>query len=480
MDKMRVQGDRFVNERGEQVIFNGINLVDKEADHDFITPGGDPLYEQLAAHGINLIRFGIYWNKVEPAPGQIDEAYLARVAEQIQLAQRHEIYVFLDMHQDLYAAKWGDGAPDWAVLDDGLPFNRSNLWSDSYFISPGLHRALDNFWQNAPAGDGKGLQDHYLNAWQAIAKYFLEAENVIGFDLMNEPFPGSQSQEVVQTLIGYLGEKLQMSPEQLMGIWLDDTKKQGLLAQLNDAATYGEILQKLTAPVQAFEKATLNPFYDKMAAGLHDLLNGKALFLETSFFANIGIPTAISFSPDKNEVFAPHAYDLVVDTNHFENYSMARLGHTLAVHRQVQEKWHVPLVLGEWGAYFDQPETKAISEFHVKQIEANEWSQTYWSYYEGYFTSPTARVLERPYPQAINGKLHAYHYDPATQQFDLTYKAFPGTSRIFVPHLHTVAISQLAEQGVRADKKALPGSESGVLFITADAEQEVVLHLHIG
>jgi endoglycosylceramidase len=176
----------------------------------------------------------------------------------------------------------------------------------------------------------------------------------------------------------------------------------------------------------------------------------------------------------------PHAYDLVVDTNHFENYSMARLGHTLAVHRQVQEKWHVPLVLGEWGAYFDQPETKAISEFHVKQIEANEWSQTYWSYYEGYFTSPTARVLERPYPQAINGKLHAYHYDPETQQFDLTYKAFPGTSRIFVPHLHTVAISQLAEQGVRADKKALPGSESGVLFITADAEQEVVLHLHIG
>lgn len=164
MDKMRVQGDRFVNERGEQVIFNGINLVDKEADHDFITPGGDPLYEQLAAHGINLIRFGIYWNKVEPAPGQIDEAYLARVAEQIQLAQRHEIYVFLDMHQDLYAAKWGDGAPDWAVLDDGLPFNRSDLWSDSYFISPGLHRALDNFWQNAPAGDGKGLQDHYLNA----------------------------------------------------------------------------------------------------------------------------------------------------------------------------------------------------------------------------------------------------------------------------------------------------------------------------
>ncbi|KRL13725.1 hypothetical protein FD09_GL001752 [Schleiferilactobacillus perolens DSM 12744] len=479
MDKMRVSGSRFVNERGEQVLFNGINLVEKDAKNDFITPGGDALYARLAAQGINLIRFGIYWAKVEPTPGKIDEDYLGQVAAQIQLAKKHEIYVFLDMHQDLYAAKWGDGAPDWAVIDDGLPHQQGQLWSDSYFISPGLNRAIDHFWQNSPAGDGVGLQDHYLAMWQAVAKYFLAADNVIGFDLMNEPFPGSQAAAVRDTLIGYLGAKLQLSPEQLMATWLDDTKKQGLLAQLNDATLYGEILQQLTAPVQAFETSTLNPFYAKMAAGLQDLLNGKALFLEPSFFTNIGIPSAIDLSADKHAVFAPHAYDLVVDTNHFENYSTARLGHTLWVHQQVQEKWHVPLVLGEWGAYFDQPETKDISEFHILHVEQNQWSQTYWSYYDGYFTSPTAAVLDRPYPQAINGKLLGYHYDPATKVFDLSYDALPGTSRVFIPHIKSLDISQVAQQGARVDKQPIPGGDSGVLFITTGEEHRVVLHLTI-
>lgn len=480
MDKMRVSGDRFVNERGEQVIFNGINLVEKDPANDMITPGGDQLYEQLAAHGFNLIRFGIYWNKVEPAPGQIDMAYLGRVAAQIQLAARHELYVFLDMHQDLYAAKWGDGAPDGAVQDDGLAFNRSGLWSDSYFISPGLHHAQDHFWANDPASDGVGLTDHYLHAWQAIAKYFLEADNVIGFDLMNEPFPGSQAQEIVQAVLGYAGQRFQVTPDQLMAMWLDDTAKQKLLAQLNEGDTYSAVLQAMTPAVQAFETQTLNPFYEKMAAGLHDLLNGKALFLESSVFTNIGVPSALTFTADDSLVYAPHAYDLVVDTNHFENYSTARLDHSLKVIRATQEKAGVPVVLGEWGAYFDQPETKAISEFHIQHIEADQWSQTYWSYYPEFFTSPTAAVLDRPYPQAINGELRRYRYDPATQQFELAFKTLPGTSRIFVPHLATVELSQLAAQGMRADKRALPGGTGGVLFITADREQEVVLHLQIG
>jgi endoglycosylceramidase len=87
--------------------------------------------------------------------------------------------------------------------------------------------------------------------------------------------------------------------------------------------------------------------------------------------------------------------------------------------------------------------------------------------------------LDRPYPQAINGKLLGYHYDPATKVFDLSYDALPGTSRVFIPHIKSLDISQVAQQGARVDKQPIPGGDSGVLFITTGEEHRVVLHLTI-
>jgi len=65
------------------------------------------------------------------------------------------------------------------------------VWSDAYFTSPAVQTALDNFWKNAPAPDGVGLQEHYARAWAMLARRYAEEPAVIGYDLMNEPFPGS-------------------------------------------------------------------------------------------------------------------------------------------------------------------------------------------------------------------------------------------------------------------------------------------------
>lgn len=58
---------------------------------------------------------------MEPQPGVYDDAYLGRVKEVVEQAEKYGIYVFLDMHQDLYSVKFIDGAPVWATLDEGLP-----------------------------------------------------------------------------------------------------------------------------------------------------------------------------------------------------------------------------------------------------------------------------------------------------------------------------------------------------------------------
>ncbi|MHC5372664.1 cellulase family glycosylhydrolase [Enterococcus sp. LJL120] len=479
MEKIKIKGQKFLTESGKEVIFNGLNLVEKNRELGHITPGGEALFQQLGNNGINLIRLGLFWKAVEPKPNEFDLVYLEKLKEQVRWAKNAGIYVFIDMHQDLYSEKFGDGAPLWATLDDGLPHVAGQLWSDTYQLSEGLNRAIDHFWENAPAADGIGLQDHYTEMWKFVANFFKDEENVIGFDLMNEPYPGSSGTQVRDQLIGLFMHRFQLSPEELMAKWLDDAAKQELLGTLADLDIYKQALGLLTPIVQEFEKNILQPFFDKLETALLPLIDGKLIFLETSFFNNIGIPSALTFKDNQQEVFAPHAYDLVFDTTHFENYSTERIENTLMVHREVQKEQNVPVVLGEWGAYFQDPETQRISQIHIEYFENYLWGHTYWSYYHGYFESPTAAVLNRPYPQMVAGVIERYHYDYQNQKFTLRYQAKAGESVIYLPDLSKVNLELFTEMGLTAELHAHDNSAGGSLMITASEDELVELELNL-
>ena len=102
------------------------------------------------------------------------------------------IEVLLDFHQDLFNERFqGEGAPDWAVQDDGLPAEPQLGFPYNYFAQLALNRAFDHFWANAPGPGGVGLQDRYAAAWAHVASYFQGTPGVMGFDLFNEPWPGT-------------------------------------------------------------------------------------------------------------------------------------------------------------------------------------------------------------------------------------------------------------------------------------------------
>jgi endoglycosylceramidase len=93
------------------------------------------------------------------------------------------------MHQDVYSRYFCcDGAPEWAIRDDGLPFEQLPQWDLNYFTKA-VMASFDNFWNYA--GPHSDLQDHYADAWAAVAERFKDHPAVIGYDLMNEPSPGS-------------------------------------------------------------------------------------------------------------------------------------------------------------------------------------------------------------------------------------------------------------------------------------------------
>jgi endoglycosylceramidase len=180
--------------QGRVVILHGLNMVYKRPPYAPDAVGFDEDDAAfLAAEGYDTVRLGLIHKAVEPQPGVYDEAYLARIAGTVETLGRHGIVSLLDFHQDLYNEKFGgEGLADWAVQDDGLPNQPQLDFTLDYFLEPGLNAAFGHFWNNDPASDGTGLQDHYAAAWRHVAAHFAGNPAVLGYDLFNEPWPGPQ------------------------------------------------------------------------------------------------------------------------------------------------------------------------------------------------------------------------------------------------------------------------------------------------
>jgi len=177
---------------GRAIVLHGLNLVGKVAPYTPDVSGfGDDDARFLADNGFDAVRVGVIWSAVEPSPGVYDDAYLAQVAATVDDLASHGIVSLLDFHQDLANEQFGgEGFPSWAVQTGGRP-NIAAGFPFTYFVSPAELHTWDAFWANKPAPDGVGLQDHYAAAWAHVARYFASSPSVVGYEVMNEPWPGS-------------------------------------------------------------------------------------------------------------------------------------------------------------------------------------------------------------------------------------------------------------------------------------------------
>ena len=155
----------------------------------------------LRRNGFNTVRLGLIYKAVEPQPGRYDAAYIDTIRSTERMLAGHGIFSLLDFHQDLYNEKFGgEGFPDWAVLDDGLPAEPLTGFPASYVTSPGLNRAFDNLWANADGPGGVGDPGPLRRRLGAGRRRGSEDDpGVLGYDLINEPWPGSDFSTCVNT-----------------------------------------------------------------------------------------------------------------------------------------------------------------------------------------------------------------------------------------------------------------------------------------
>lgn len=191
-----------IDEEGREVLLRGANLSSlgdyHQADPAFAPtrPPTDADWDEMAAHGFNVVRLIVSWSALEPQRGQFDMDYVARIEKAVAAAAERRIYTVIDMHQDAWgrfvaspsdgqceqgtepAIGW-DGAPLWATLTDGADTCRPLGNREG---APAVRAAFTSFYENR-----EGIRDAFAATWGRLAAVFADDPAVAGFDLLNEP-----------------------------------------------------------------------------------------------------------------------------------------------------------------------------------------------------------------------------------------------------------------------------------------------------
>jgi endoglycosylceramidase len=396
LSPIRTDDRDFVDQKGTKILLRGINLVEKNPALGYIHPDTVGLYDSLAGWGFNCVRLGIIWDGAEPEPGKYDEAYLDKIEVMVNRLAKRGIYTLLDMHQDLYGRQFSDGAPGWATITDSLPHATGAIWSDSYLISPAVQRAFDHFWANTPAPDGIGIQDHYAALWRHIAERFAGNPAVIGYDIMNEPFNGSQGGGILPAMLTAYAAELAMATgrilkeEEILEIWGDEEKRIEALKFLEDPERYGRVVDAAAALNAEFERSALQSMYQRVADAIRTFDTAHILFLEHAYFANTGLQTAIEpvkradGTRDPLVAYAAHGYDLLTDTKQVDAQSTGRVDLIFSRIHEASVRMNVPVLVGEWGAFHGNTPGLADAAKHIVGLfRRYGFSDTYWAYYAG-------------------------------------------------------------------------------------------------
>lgn len=396
---------RYITDaQGRALILHGLNAGDAKWTPDRLSGDSEAFIERQAkVYGFNVVRFLVFWEMIEPQPGVYDEVYLANMEAKVKRYTDQGIYVLIDFHQDVYGpAVNGNGAPAWATDTDGKTVGTVPL-SDKYwwlsYIDPAVIAAFKNFWEYGRRAD---LQDHYIAATQQVALRLKNNPGVIGYDLMNEPFPGE------------LGKAIDGS----------------------------------------FQRTWLKDFYNRIIPKLREVEPDKYLFFEPqSFGINFGAPDALpkisdTRAGDSRVVYAPHLYPMFLhEGNAYSDIDRSQMRDWSRNRAKELDLHQAPLVVGELGGSDSSAGFGRYLDDSLNMIDAMGGGFIWWNNTKGSWglendagvEFPKTNHIVRTYPRAIAGEPISFNFVPGAADFTLKFKqkaGVGGPTEIFVPKRH--------------------------------------------
>jgi endoglycosylceramidase len=376
------------------VIYHGVNVSNfSKSAPDFLPWQTKEDFARLKTWGFNLVRYLVFWEAIEPVKGTYDEVYIKQTRDRLKWLQELGIDVIIDVHQDIYAKKFtGNGFPSWTIHDEGLKFTPRTPWNMNYF-EPAVIASYNYFWKSME------LKTAYINMLKFLMVQFDPMDNVIGFDVMNEPFLGT---------------------------------------------------------IPSFEKKTLTEFYTNIQAMMLAGNFKSEMCFEPMMYTSAGLPTDLRFVPLRDNLYFPHYYDAFChEGKSYTSLNKAIMTRAMAIKQREAQNFNSPLLIGEFGI------SSAVGGYtqYLKDFvsAANEWlfGFTYYTFDKKSMDdygiinddgTPTGQLnaIVSVYPQKIAGR------NPIVKStgnsFILEYETDPsitGSTEIFIPESFQKVVIQI-------------------------------------
>ena len=274
----------------------------------------------------------------------------------------------------------------------------------NYFVPPVTY-AFDNFWLNRD-----GIQDAFSDLWRMIATRFRDDPMTLGYDMFNEPWPGSQ--------------------------WSSCANQSGC---------------------PAFDIQVLQPAQDAWAAAIREVDTDKVIFYEPHLLFGQGAGSWLTTPPDgiAPVALSYHALCLARATNQtglpdqVTDSSQSACPQTdeliVSNAEAVSNRLGGPAVMTELQAANHEDFAKLECIIEAAERGTHGWTNglSWRSGGELRRMNPDnpdlvgrMKVLSRPYPRALNGDIIRHGFDPRTRSYDLEFspgQATSGHSSLFVP-----------------------------------------------
>jgi endoglycosylceramidase len=334
-----------------------------------------------ASWGIDAMRVPFTWSALEPTEGTYDPDWIAQYQQIIDAAWAQGIWSVVDFHQDVYSESYcGDGFPGWTIGPTWPPYaDDCPGWQLEYFSDKDVESAFDRFWAS-----GSPVQTEYLAAWDVMIARFQDEPGVLGFEPINEPASGTQSQN-------------------------------------------------------PFEATTLTDFFSRVVPHMNALAPQALVFVDAPGVDSVGATTAMTRPTGDGLVFAPHYYPI----SSGQDTSIVLPG--VQSWASVGAAWNVPVFLGEFGishdndnafefmaAHFQALDTLGLSgtewEYSVESVEWNSESDSVVAADGGEY--PVAQALIRPFARAVAGGSIVQAWDPDAGTFTLSYAPATGATDV--------------------------------------------------
>ncbi|MGH3762914.1 cellulase family glycosylhydrolase [Actinophytocola sp.] len=390
---LRVSGGHFVDSAGRVVLLRGVNVAGNAKVPPFVPITDPATLDPLPGWGINVIRLVVGWEAYEPEPGRYREDYLSAMVGIADAASRRGMYVIVDFHQDGFARNLaggcGDGFPLWAMSASAVPDRPDNGpdcadWAVKMALDPDMHASFGDFY-----ADADGVRTAYLNMVRRMADAFRTVPNVIGYDLLNEPWGREDSE--------------------------------------------------------------LAPLYRDAAEAIRSVHPSAIMFVEGHVTTNGGNQTGLPAPEFGNYAYAPHFYDGLALAANAWSGSTAATDRAFAAMTGKAAEWGVPLFVGEFGIGATATSGADYVDLQYRRLDEHLASGAQWNYTPGW--TPAAKdgwngedlsIVDdagrlrptfhpRPYPSRIAGVPLALSV--TADRVELAWRNVPGSgaTELFLP-----------------------------------------------